>query len=67
MFLLGDVGGTKTRIALSKNLKDIDEIFVFETKEKYKDFLEVIEKFKERKIKQLVLVLLEILIRKKKN
>jgi predicted NBD/HSP70 family sugar kinase len=52
MFLLGDVGGTKTRIALSKNLKDIDEIFVFETKEKYEDFLEVIEKFKERKIKQ---------------
>jgi len=52
MFLLGDVGGTKTRIALSKNLKDIDEIFVFE-KEKYKDFLEVIEKFKERKIKQV--------------
>ncbi len=52
MFLLGDVGGTKTRIALSRNLKDIDEIFVFETKEKYKDFLKVIEKFKERKIKQ---------------
>jgi predicted NBD/HSP70 family sugar kinase len=49
-YLLGDVGGTKTRIALSENLKDIDEIFVFETKEKYKDFLEVIEKFKERKI-----------------
>jgi predicted NBD/HSP70 family sugar kinase len=52
MFLLGDVGGTKTKIALSRNLKDIDEIFVFETKEKYKDFLKVIEKFKERKIKQ---------------
>jgi glucokinase len=52
MFLLGDVGGTKTRIALSKNLKDIDEIFVFETKEKYEDFLKVIEKFKERKIRQ---------------
>jgi glucokinase len=50
MFLLGDIGGTKTRIALSKNLKDFDEIFVFKTKEKYKDFLEVIEKFKERKI-----------------
>jgi predicted NBD/HSP70 family sugar kinase len=50
MFLLCDVGGTNTRIALSKNLKDIDEIFVFETKEKYKDFLKVIEKFKERKI-----------------
>jgi len=50
MFLLGDVGGTKTRIASSENLKDIDEIFVFETKEKYKDFLEVIEKFKEGKI-----------------
>jgi predicted NBD/HSP70 family sugar kinase len=52
MFLLGDIGGTKTRIALSKNLKDIDEIFVFETKEKYEDFLKVIEKFKERKIRQ---------------
>jgi predicted NBD/HSP70 family sugar kinase len=50
MFLLGDVGGTKTRIALSKNLKDVDEIFVFETKEKYKDFLKIIEKFGERKI-----------------
>jgi predicted NBD/HSP70 family sugar kinase len=50
MFLLGDIGGTKMRIALSKNLKNIDEIFVFETKEKYKDFLKVIEKFKERKI-----------------
>jgi predicted NBD/HSP70 family sugar kinase len=46
------VGGTKTRISLSKNLKDIDEIFVFETKEKYEDFLKVIEKFKERKIRQ---------------
>ena len=52
MFLLNDIGGTKTRIALSKNLKNIDEIFVFETKEKYKDFLEIIEKFRERKIKQ---------------
>jgi glucokinase len=52
MFLLGDVGGTKTRIALSENLKNIDEIFVFETKEKYRDFLEVIEKFRERKIRQ---------------
>jgi predicted NBD/HSP70 family sugar kinase len=50
MFLLGDVGGTKTRIALSKNLKDIDEIFIFETKGKYKDFLKVIEKFREIKI-----------------
>jgi glucokinase len=50
MFLLADVGGTKTRIALTKNFKDIDEIFVFETKEKYKDFLKVIEKFRERKI-----------------
>jgi glucokinase len=52
MFLLGDVGGTKTRIALSKNLKNIDEIFVFETKEKYKDFLKVIEKFRGRKISE---------------
>jgi glucokinase len=50
MFLLGDIGGTKTRIALSKNLKDINEIFIFETKEKYKDFLKVIKKFIERKI-----------------
>jgi len=52
MFLLGDIGGTKTRIALSKNLKNIYEIFVFETKEKYKDFLKVIEKFRGRKIRQ---------------
>jgi predicted NBD/HSP70 family sugar kinase len=49
-YLINDVGGTKTRIALSKNLKDIDEIFVFETKEKYKDFLKIVEKFRERKI-----------------
>ncbi len=50
MFLLGDIGGTKTRIAFSKNLKNIDEIFVFETKKKYKDFLKIIEKLRERKI-----------------
>jgi len=50
MFLFADIGGTKTRIALSKNLKDIDGIFVFETKKKYKDFLEFIEKFRGRKI-----------------
>jgi glucokinase len=50
MFLLGDIGGTKTRIVLSRNLKNIDEIFVFETKEKYKDFLKIIEKLRERKI-----------------
>jgi predicted NBD/HSP70 family sugar kinase len=49
-YLINDVGGTKTRIALSKNLKDIDEIFVFDTKEKYKDFLKIVEKFRERKI-----------------
>jgi glucokinase len=50
MFLLCDVGGTNTRIAFSKNLKDIDEIFISETKENYKDFLKIIEKFKGRKI-----------------
>jgi predicted NBD/HSP70 family sugar kinase len=59
MFLLGDVGGTKTRIALSKNLKDIDEIFIFETKGKYKDFLKVIEKFRERKIRKARLARLD--------
>ena len=51
-YLIGDIGGTKTRIALSKNLKQIDKILVFETKEKYEDFLEFIKKFSLLKIKK---------------
>ena len=51
-YLIGDIGGTKTRIALSKNLKKIDKILVFETKEKYENFLEFIKRFSLLKIKK---------------
>lgn len=51
-YLLGDVGGTKTRIVLSKNLKKLDKVFIFETKKSYEDFLQVIKRFSLSKIKK---------------
>ncbi|MGC8981481.1 MAG: ROK family protein [Minisyncoccia bacterium] len=45
MYILGNIGGTKTRIGISKNLKKIDKIFLYSTPKFYKEFLELISKF----------------------
>jgi glucokinase len=44
MFILGDIGGTKTRIASSSDLQSFNEPIIFETP---KDYSEAIEKIKE--------------------
>jgi predicted NBD/HSP70 family sugar kinase len=51
MYLLGDIGGSKTRFALIKNLKKIEKIEILGTPQKYNDFLNLIKKFKNAKIK----------------
>jgi len=51
MYLLGDIGGSKARFALIKNLKKIERIQVLETLQNYNDFLNLIEKFRNEKIK----------------
>ncbi len=43
MLFLADIGGTKTRLGLSKNFKKIDEIKIFETSKNYQDFLNLIK------------------------
>jgi predicted NBD/HSP70 family sugar kinase len=51
MYLLGDIGGSKLRFALIKNLNKIDKIEILETPKKYNNFLNLIKKFKNEKIK----------------
>jgi predicted NBD/HSP70 family sugar kinase len=51
MYLLGDIGGTNSRFAFTKNLNQIGKIEFFITPQKYNDFLNLIKKFKNAKIK----------------
>jgi glucokinase len=52
MFLLVNIGATKTKIGLSKNFKRIDKIEIFDTYQDYFDFLKFFkDKFSSLKIK----------------
>lgn len=42
MFVLFDIGGTKTRIATSRDLLSVDEVVKFDTPERYAEGLEVV-------------------------
>lgn len=52
MYLLADIGGTKTKIGLSKNTKNIYKKFIFDTLKDYSQFLEFIKRYKNLKIKK---------------
>ena len=51
-YILGDIGGTRIRFGLSKNLKKIDKVWVFETPKNYKEFLNLIGKFSNEKFRK---------------
>jgi glucokinase len=49
MYILGNIGGTKIRIGISKDLENISDFRIFETPKLYKDFLSLMKEFKNFK------------------
>ena len=52
MYFLADIGATKIKIGLSKNLKKLDKKLNFDTVKNYDEFLQFLENIKPKKIQK---------------